>query len=747
MTDTDLDEGRPDTAEPVVPTSEKFGTFLGVYTPSVLTILGLIMYLRFGWVVGNVGLGITVLIVLLASAITFITALSASAVSTNMQVGVGGEYFMISRSLGLELGGAIGIPLFLCRTLSITFYSYGLSESLLAFWPAAWGAIPPYTEMGLAAAIIVVITLIAGKSAGLALRLQIPIMIAVGLSLVALIIGTFSGGLQAPEWTSTYRTAPQGFWYVFAIFFPAVTGFTAGIGMSGDLKDPRKSIPLGTLGAVVTGTLVYLCIPVLLAVTAKVSGAELAEPGVVWVKVAVLGAWLVFPGLWGAILSSAFGSVLGGPRVLQALANDGLAPSIFARLSKTGQPLVATLMSGVIALAAVGLGDLNSVARFVTILFLTLYVMINLSAALEKLVGDPSYRPTITVPWYVSILGSLGAIVVMFLISPIACPIAIGLEILLYVNLRRRSLRKRWGDVRAGFWMAMARFGLLQLKRHSAAARNWRPNILLFAGDPNKRISLVRLACWFNQNRGVVTVCRLITGDLEENAPRVEEARLEMDRDMEQEGLVAFGEVNVVRDFERGAMDVAQANGIAGLHSNTVMFGWSRRPERLVSQLRMMRTLSALGISTIIARINWAHEPGQEKRIDLWWGGLQNNGDLMLLLSYLLTLNPQWNDVKLFVRSIARSEEERQVQLAALAELIPGTRIRAESEVILMGEGQSIPELIRARSRQADVVFLGLREPGPGDEERYAASLEELAYGLKTTIFVRSAGQFAGRLI
>jgi potassium/chloride transporter 4/5/6 len=161
----------------------------------------------------------------------------------------------------------------------------------------------------------------------------------------------------------------------------------------------------------------------------------------------------------------------------------------------------------------------------------------------------------------------------------------------------------------------------------------------------------------------------------------------------------------------------------------------------------MMRTLTALGRSTIIARVNWAHEPGQRKRIDLWWGGLQNNGDLMLLLAYLLTLNHQWNDAKIFVRSIARSEEEWQSQLAALAELIPGTRIQAESEVILLGEKETIPELIRDHSRTADVVLLGLREPESGAEADYAATLEALASGLKTTIFVRSAGKFAGRLI
>jgi amino acid transporter len=732
-----------DTTEP----AQKFGTFLGVYTPSVLTILGLIMYLRFGWVVGNVGLGITIVIVLLASSITFITAMGASAIATNMRVGVGGEYFMISRSLGLELGGAIGIPLFLCRTLSITFYSYGLSESMLSFWPAAWGAMPPFTEQFLTVGIIILITIISGRSAALALKLQIPIMLAVGASVVALMIGVAGSPLQTPEWVPTYRTAPGGFWYVFAVFFPAVTGFTAGIGMSGDLKDPRRSIPRGTLLAVVTGTLVYLLIPIVLATTTRTGPEELAQPGVIWTKIAVLGAWVVYPGLWGAILSSAFGSVLGGPRVLQALASDGLAPGFLARLSKTGQPTIATTVCGAIALAAVALGGLNAVARFVTILFLTLYVIINLSAAIEKLVGDPSYRPTINVPWFASLLGMIGAVVVMFLISPTACIIAILLETLLYLYLRRRAMQRRWGDVRAGLWVALARFALVQLKGQSFDPRNWRPHILLFAGDPAKRINLARLACWFNQNRGVVTICQIVKGTLEDEGLNIEQTRQEMNRAIEEEGLVAFTEVDVVQDFEKGVIDVAQANGIAGLQSNTIMFGWPRRQERLESQLRIMRTLSKAKKSTIIARINWAHEPGQEKRIDLWWGGLQNNGDLMLLLAYLLTLNRDWRDARIIVRSIARGEEERESQLAALSELIPETRIQAESEVILASANRSITDVIEEHSRGSDVVFLGLMEPEPGAEVEYAERLTKMVEGLNTTIFVRSAGYFAGRLI
>jgi amino acid transporter len=726
--------------------AQRFGTFLGVYTPSVLTILGLIMYLRFGWVVGNLGLPATLVVVLLASSITFITALSASAVATNMKVGVGGEYYMVSRSLGLELGGAIGIPLFLCRTLSITFYSFGLVEAILAVWPASWGEVPAAAPQLMAAAIIIMITAVSGRSAALALKLQIPIMVMVGASLVALAAGVLAGGTRNPELVVTLRTAPEGFWYVFAVFFPAVTGFTAGIGMSGDLKDSRRSIPRGTLGAVATGTAVYLLVPFLLAISARTTPEELAVPGVIWTSIAILGPWLVFPGLWGAILSSAFGSVLGGPRVLQALAADGLAPSFLARVSRTGQPTVATWVAGGIALAAVALGGLNAVAQFVTILFLTLYVTINLAAGLESLVGDPSYRPTIKVPWFVSLLGSVGAIVVMFLINPLACLAAVVLESALFVYLRRRSMRKRWGDVRAGIWVALARWALLKLRQHELDPRNWRPQILLFAGDPGKRAGLVRLASWFNQDRGVVTVCRLLVGDLEllREVDRIED---EMDRELEEAGVVAFPEVDVVSDFETGVLDVAQANGIAGLHSNTIMFGWSRRRDRLESHLRIMRAMSYAGKNTIITRLNWAHEPGRDKRIDIWWGGLQNNGDLMLLLAHLLQLNPGWGDATICVRSIARDEQERQLQMEGLAKLLPEARIGAETEVLVKPDELTITEILHRISADADVVFLGLQEPEPGQESAYADRIRELADGLNTCIFVRSAGEFAGRLV
>jgi len=681
--------------------AQKFGTFLGVYTPSVLTILGLIMYLRFGWVVGNLGLLLTLLVVLMASSVALVTALSASALATNMRVGVGGEYYMVARSLGLELGGTIGIPLFLCRTLSITFYSYGLAEALSWLWPAGWGEPPDRLVPLLAGSIVVMTTLIAAKSAGLALKLQIPIMVAVAVSVVALIVGTLSGGIRPPEVVATYRTAPAGFWYVFAVFFPAVTGFTAGIGLSGDLKDARRSIPRGTLLAVATGAAVYLLVPVLLSVSARVDAADLARPGVeVWTSIAVLGAWLVFPGMLGAILSSAFGSVLGGPRVLQALARDGLAPAFLGRVTRTGQPMIATWISGAIALLAVGLGGLNAVAQFVTILFLTLYVTINLSAAAEQWARDPSYRPTINVPWYVSLAGSCGAVAVMFLINPWACVAAIALEFLLYLHLSRKSLRYSWGDARAGVWLSVARLALLRLRLHGRDPRNWRPHILLFVGDAEKRIGLVRLANWFNQDRGLITACRLVVGDLTEKGGEVEEQRTRASNSACQRCMVA-----------------------------------SSSP------------ISRVGTSTIITRLSWRHEPGRQPRIDLWWGGLQHNGDMMLLLAHLLSLNPEWRDARIVVRSIARSEEEETTQRHGLADLLAEVRIPAETSVIMKPADRSIADVIHAESADADVVFLGLKHPEAGTEKAYAGHLEQLARGLNTTVFVRNAGEFAGKLI
>lgn len=730
-------------------TQPKFGTFIGVYTPSVLTILGAIMYLRLGWVVAHAGLAGTLLIVVICSATAFITGLSASAVATNMPLGAGGEYYLISRSLGLTIGGAIGIPLFLCRTLSVTLYCYALAEAVMIFWPQALGE--PNIQW-LAGGLVLLTTLVAGKSANVALKAQIPLMVVVALSIAALAVGVFTGPIQSPHWPAfeDRMTSAGGFWAVLAIFFPAVTGFTAGIGLSGDLKDPQKSIPRGTIMALVTGTLVYLFVPVLLAITGKVTFDTMADISTnndpIWTHIAIFGGLLIFPGMWAAILSSAFGSALAGPRVLQALAMDGLMPSFIGRTSKTGQPVVASAIGGTIALLAVLLGGLNNVATVVTIFFLTLYMSINIVAAVESIVRDPSYRPTIKVPWFISLLGVIASLVVMFLISPIGCVLAIGLQLVLWLLLRRRDLRTSWGNIWVGLWGTLARLAIHKLTVETDDPRSWRPNILLFADRIEQRASLVKMAGRFSQNNGILTVCDVVC-DTDIDAQTIRQRQKSMAEFFARERMLAFGEVDVVEEFGSGVTNIVQAGGIGGLRPNTIIFGWPRRQERLVGQLAVLRTLEKLEKAALLIRPNPAGGPQRYKRIDVWWRGKQNNGDLMLLLAHLLKMNPLWRHAEITVRSIVTNKESLHDTQQNLKYLTDSVRIQAKQDVIVKPTDKTVMDIMHETSGSADVVFLGLVTPQQGEEEKYAKRLIDLVDGLGTTVLVRNNGPFKGKLL
>ncbi|MDF1566379.1 MAG: Na-K-Cl cotransporter [Deltaproteobacteria bacterium] len=726
---------------PARPADGKLGTFLGVYLPTILTILGVIMYLRFGWVIGHMGLWKTLAIVLIANSITFITALSFSAVATNIRVGVGGAYYMISRSLGLEIGGAIGLPLFLSQAFSVTLYAFGLAESLRILWPGV--------PVQIAAFIIVAaVGALALKGAAMALKVQIPLLVLIVISIIALIIGVAEGNvatMMGPE-TEEAATNP-GFWGVFAVFFPAVTGIMAGLGLSGDLRDPGKSIPVGAITATLTGLMVYLGIPFLLVVGAT-DMALRSEP-MIWTKIAPLGAVAILPGLWGAIFSSAVGSVLGAPRTLQALAIDSLAPKALEGKPEQSEPILGLVVTMVIALGAVFLGELNAVALVVSMFFLTVYGMVNLVAALEQVSGDPSWRPKLRVHWALSLVGGVACFAVMFLIHAPAAAAAIGVELLLWLALDRREREAEWGDARRGMYEALIRWSLFRLAARPLSARNWRPHVLVFTENLDRRLDLVRFGTWFSQGRGVVTICELVVGDLLD--PRIDpaERRMQMRRSLDREGLVAFAEVDVVEDVISGMAHVAQANGMAGLHSNTVMVGWPSQPERVEELMHVVQRLDRLQKSVILGRIQAGMDPRHSHRreIHVWWGGLQRNGDLMLLLAHLLKRNPEWRNVKIRVLSLASNDHMKEQTERHLEQFLPEIRIDAKCTVRLLPEGERVSKIIHEESAEADVVFLGLQVPKPGREAQAVERMQALAEGLRTVFFVRNSSLFGGELV
>jgi amino acid transporter len=718
----------------------KLGTFLGVFTPTILTILGVIMYLRFGWVVGHAGIGRALLLVCMANAITLVTALSFSAIATNARVGVGGAYYLISRSLGLEVGGAVGIPLFLCQSLSVTLHAFGLAESLRI----VWAGVPVPAAAFL---IILAVATLAYRGAGYALRTQIPIMALIGLSVLALGLGALFGG-PPPGPRATAPTGQVETWVMFAVIFPAFTGIMAGLGLSGDLKDPQRSIPRGAIGATLVGFAVYLTVTVLLFLGADAQTLR-GEP-LVWTRVAALGPLLVLPGLWGAVFSSAVGVILIAPRTLQALALDHLAPRRLAVLAKDrDEPVLGLAVTLAIALTAVFLGDLNTVATVVTMIFLAVYGTINMAAALEGFSGDPSWRPRLPVPWPVSLAGAAGCLTAMILISPWAAALAAAAVLALYIALQRKEKVAEWGDVRRGVYEALVRWALVKLSLRPMSARNWRPHILVFVEDAQRRLGLVRFGGWFSQDRGVVTVCELVRGDLLalEEDPR--ERRAQLEAMLRREGIVAFGEVDVVPSVEQGILGVAQANGMGALEPNTVLLGWPGDPERLAELLRVTRRLARLGKSLIIGRVSPQAEAGgrRPRSVDVWWGGLQRNGDLLLLLAYLLTRNREWRGARLRVLSVASNDLMKRNTEHALERLLPELRIDAEVEVLVKPPGTGLRDLIQAESRDADAVLLGLDTPPEGQEDEYARRLAELADGLPTFFFVKNASLFVGELV
>lgn len=726
----------------------KLGTFIGVFTPTVLTILGVIMYLRLGWVVGNAGMMGAFLIVLLANSITFVTALSMSSLATNMRVGVGGAYFLISRSFGLEVGGAIGIPLYLSQVLSVALYAYGLAEIATLVVD-----IPPLVLKIMACAIIVGVTVVAAKSTEMTLKAQIPIMGLIAISIIAFVTGVSWHGPQVPwfgPWTGA-GSGGAGFWEVFAVFFPAVTGVLTGLSLSGDLEDPSKSIPQGVISAVLVGGVVYLSLPFVLGHAA--GGDLLRNDNLIWTQVAVGGAWLVLPGMAGAVLSSAFGSILSAPRTLQALAGDALVPKALGEIDdETGEPLLGVRLSGALAFAvALLLPDLNAVASTVTVFFLTTYGALNGVAFLETLIGDPSFRPRIRVGWALSLFGAVGCFGAMFLINPLACVFALLFEAGIFVFLSRRSLETTWGDARSGLLLTGARFALLQLRETRQDPRNWRPHILVLTEDLEQDLPALEMAEQVGQHRGIVTLVHVVEGTLDGSGPRPQQV-LEQDRKiLAAEHLEAFAEVAICPEPRRAATVIAQANGMAGLQSNTVMFsyGIEEGAERLAELVALSAQMTTLQKSTLVY-LPPAKRPrrsSRERSIVLWWAGKQNNGDLMLLLAHLLTVATEWRGARIQLKSVVDDEAQGAERSRELDQLLPEVRIDVSVHVIEKPTERPVLEVIAEHSLDADLVMLGLGTPRPGDEIAYAQRMVGLLEELPATLMVRNAGEFKGRLL
>ena len=725
------------------------GTFGGVYTPSILTILGVIMYLRFGWVVGNAGLFKTLLIVTIATSITLLTSLSVCAIATDRVVRVGGAYYMISRSLGIETGGAVGISLYFAQAISVALYTIGFAESVVKtnFPINLFGFafnLQDLNQTYVALVITVLVGVLAITSASIAIKAQYFIMAAIALSLLSFVFGSPLPGIEPQMFNIPNPDLPTvaPFWTVFAVFFPAVTGIMAGVNMSGDLKDPIKSIPIGTLAAVGTGYLIYMILPLFLAW--RVDSATLISDPLIMQRISLWGPAILL-GVWGATLSSAIGSMLGAPRVLQAVVRDGVLPGLFNPLGnghgREDEPRNGTLITMAIAIAAVCIGDLNLIAPILSMFFLTTYLVLNVAAGLEGFLQSPSFRPTFRVHWSLSVLGAIGCLAVMFLIDARSTAIAAIIVSGIYIWLQQRELRTTWGDVRRGIWMALISTGIFQMTEEDDT-KNWRPQILVLSGAPQKRWSLIELADAFSHHRSLMTVSSVVPSDSRDLGQQLKLEKT-IRNYLQKRGVKALVRVVSADDPFEGAMRLVETYGLGPLVPNTIIMGDSENLERRQNFCQAIAQIHASKRNVVIFHENMQQGFGGYRRIDVWWGGMQANGSLMLLLAYLLITDISWRNARITLKLVVPDDTAAIAAKENIKNYIEELRIKVSSQVIV-AENKPFNEILRQNSRNSDLVFLGMAAPRDNEEyQEYYETLRHKIEDLPSTILVLAAPDFA----
>ncbi len=736
----------------------RFGTFGGVFTPCVLTILGVIMFMRSGFVVGEAGLWTALAILGLSKLITTLTTLSLSAIATNLEMQVGGVYYMISRVLGPDFGGSIGLTLFVAQAVSVAFYTIGFTEATFSLISSFAGqettaALYAYSVPQIISTVVVVgLFLLTFKGADLALKAQYVVLVILLLSVASFIIG---GALKFDPALLRSNAGPAfsggvgfwpGFWSTFAIFFPAATGITAGANMSGDLKNPGRSIPWGTILAILFTAGVYAA---QILLTAGASERPALKTGAFEaLKAMSIFSPLIILGVFAATLSSALGSFLGAPRILQSMGRDGIMKSLsfFAKGSgPANEPKRATALTFVIAVGVIWAGDLDAVAEIISMFFLIAYGMINLSAFVESKSANPSFRPNFRLfHWTTGLAGAIGCTIAMVKINETYAIAALSIAGGIYFYLRSRDIETSFGDAKRGYIFQRTRDNLLYLERSKVHPKNWRPILTAITENPISDLQLIRVGAWLESKRGLYTVAEIanlpgasLPAKLHLRDTRVKELRSLLSNNH----IVAFSEVVTVDDYQRGIVTFMQSYSIGGLRPNTMLI--SMPPTKLQDErehfMQTMENLAAFNLNLVVLKPGEVNLDKKRPCIDLWWRG-ENNGSLMALFAYLIKDNKKWSNAKLRVLRIVSSESEAHVAKQLLTELIAQIRINATVTTIQSNEPPT-EVIMRTSAAKADLVLMGMAAGNGAEVRSFLTKIDPLLQGLPTTLLVWSNGE------
>lgn len=722
-------------AKSLVNTNAKFGT-LPVFLTALSTILGAILFLRFGWAVGQVGFLGVIGIIILGHVVTIPTAFAVAEIATNQRVQGGGAYYIISRSFGLNIGGAIGIALFLSQAISVAFYVIAFGE---AFEPLiSWIAktydfyIPDRRFISVPTmALLSVLILTKGANVGMkALYVVATVLLA---SLVFFFMG--DSPIQPTEVNLHHKIENHlNFFYVFTIIFPAFTGLAAGLGLSGDLKDPKKSIPRGTLWATVVGMVVYIAVAYKFAISA--SPEELVSDQLIMQEIAAWGP-IIPIGLAAASLSSALGSIMVAPRTLQAIGFDDIFPQNSANRwfakgrKKDNEPINGSLVTILIAFVFVFIGDVDFVAQIISMFFMVTYGAICLISFLEHFAADPAYRPTFRSRWEFSLIGTLFSFWLMFKMNATYAAISvIIMSMIYYVIMLNNEENQGLNKLFRGVIFQLSRQLQIVLQRaDSEKDTSWRPFGVCISHDTFKRRSAFDIMRWISYKYGFGTYIHFIKGLLNEKT--TEESKKVLDRLI----LLSAGSKNRVYldtiispSYTSAIAQVVQLSGISGKGNNLILFEFSRTdPGNLKEITANYQIVESAGFDICILNTSYKSF-GYKNEIHIWISPEDYvNANLMILLGYIILGHPDWKKGKIKIFALY-PEEDIEDKRKQLMELIKTGRLPISPANISMVpfDSGNRKNVIMKYSADADLTIIGFSNDALKNMDEFSEGYNDL---------------------
>jgi hypothetical protein len=562
----------------------------------------------------------------------------------------------------------------------------------------------------------ILLFIILKKGADLGVRALWVVAGLLALSLLMFLLGRPLESMDSQSLDLTARVeGPDSIAMIFAICFPAFTGMTAGVGLSGDLKNPRRSIPVGTLSAALVGMVVYVLIVLKLHLSATPD--ELASDPLIMSQIALWGP-IIPIGLAAATLSSAVGSILVAPRTLQALAIDRVFPigNVFLGRGRgaVNEPVNATLLSAAIALGFVAAGDVNFVARIISMIFMVTYGALCGISFLEHFAGNPSYRPSFRSRWYLSLAGGVMCVMMMFQMSPVYALLSMTLMIGIYWAVRSADREARGiGAVLQGVMFQLTRRLQIMLQKNRATyhAFDWRPSVVAVSRHTLSRLAPFELLKWICHRYGFGTFIHYVEDYL--SVEQVKESRRILEKlisKTEASGAGVLVDTTVAPTFSEALAQVIQLPGVSGLENNSVLFEFAAdHPDELPELIKGSLLAGSLGYHTFVLRSSDRHF-GYKREIHVWMTRYDDkNSNLMILLAYIIMGHPDWKNAEISI-FVTFPEGKLEEQVAELKERIASGRLPISYRNVRplpAGDDVSLEKLVGEHSGDADLVIMG----------------------------------------